>query len=153
MTHVNKLFWMCMHETFHDGSNETIHGHFRLLRPEISSIWLYSKQFLWSHGPLIMVCDYGWDFLCGSSDTMAVMSDPGGRRYCCLLWRCSFSCHTVCSFWRKNRPLLSQQFIAGVVDTGKNCFLQCHWYQSEITRNIKYIPRVSLMVFIEQSAA
>jgi hypothetical protein len=44
-------------------------------------------------------------------------SDPGCRRY-----RCFLTAALVRSFEEKNIPLSSQQFIAGVVDTGNYSF-------------------------------
>ncbi len=76
-------------------------------------------------------------FMAVPMTSSAGVSDPGGRRYYCLLAAVFLFLLSGSQFCRKNRPLSSQQFIAGVNKTGHKIFPQFHWNLPEIIKKHK----------------
>ncbi len=83
-TSVIRVCGVSMNTSFHGGSNETIGGRVRLRRPELLPFWFKvvlaasgaSNQGVWGVYGCVMVVPM---------TPSAAASDPGGRRYCCVL--------------------------------------------------------------------
>jgi hypothetical protein len=122
---------MSMNTYFHGGSNETIGGRVRLRRPELLPFWF--KVVLEASGAFnqgvwgVYGCVF---FMVVPMTPSAAASDPGGRRYCCLIVSTVFSLLSLTPAIKllpgvvdtdQKKPK-SLKFIAGVNDTAEKLF-------------------------------
>ncbi len=127
-TSVIRVYGVSMDASFHGGSNETIVRRVWLRRPEISPFWFEivlaasgaSNQGVWGVFGCVLVVPM---------TPSAAASDPGGRRYCCLIVSIVLSQIVPRCRWyrteRTKKPKIyrkCQRLIAGVNDIAEKLF-------------------------------